>query len=48
MNKNSPWTHTKLEFDMLGVIRKLVEYVVRLSIEKDKNKYFSSHRLPKQ
>jgi hypothetical protein len=29
-NKTSPWVHTELELDMLGVDRKLVKYVVHL------------------
>jgi hypothetical protein len=32
LNKNSPWAHTELELDMLGVAKKLVKYVVHLSI----------------
>jgi hypothetical protein len=27
-NKNSPWAHTELELDVLGVHRKLVKYAV--------------------
>jgi hypothetical protein len=30
LNKNSPWIHTKLEFGVLGVAKKLVKYVVQL------------------
>jgi hypothetical protein len=30
-NKNSPWAHTELELDMLGVHGKLVKYVVHSS-----------------
>jgi hypothetical protein len=33
-NKTSPWAHTKLELDVLGVYRKLVKYVVHLSKRK--------------
>jgi hypothetical protein len=48
-NKNSPWAHTELELDVLGVHRKLVKYVVHSSKRKNwkKNKK-SSHKLPKQ
>jgi hypothetical protein len=28
LNKNLPWTHMELEFDMLGVVRKLVKHVI--------------------
>jgi hypothetical protein len=28
LNKNSPWAHIESKFDMLGVARKLVKYVV--------------------
>ena len=38
LNKNSPWIHTKLEFGVLGVAKKLVKYVVQL-FKKKKNKY---------
>jgi hypothetical protein len=31
LNKNSPCTHMKLEFDMLDVAKKFVEYIVHLS-----------------
>jgi hypothetical protein len=41
LNKTSPWAHTELELDVLGVHGKLVKYVLQ------KN-YFSSHKLPKQ
>ena len=30
LKKNSLWIHTELVFDMLGVARKLVKYVVQL------------------
>jgi hypothetical protein len=33
-NKNLPWAHTESELDVLGVHRKLVKYVVRLSKRK--------------
>jgi hypothetical protein len=36
------------ELDMLGVPRKLVKYVVHLFKRKNRKKYFSSHKLPKQ
>jgi hypothetical protein len=39
-NKNSPWAHTKLELDVLGVYRKLVKYVVHLSKRKIEKKLF--------
>jgi hypothetical protein len=35
LNKTSPWAHTELELDMLGVPRKLVKYVVHLSKRKN-------------
>jgi hypothetical protein len=44
LNKTSPWAHTELEFDMLGVIRKLAKYVVHLSNEK---RFFFLHKLLK-
>jgi hypothetical protein len=34
-NKTSPWAHTELEFDMLGVHGKLVKYVVHSSKRKN-------------
>jgi hypothetical protein len=34
-NKNSPRAHMELEFDMLGVHRKLVKYVVHTSKRKN-------------
>jgi hypothetical protein len=34
LNKNSPWTHIELEFDVFGVARKLVKYVVHSSTKK--------------
>jgi hypothetical protein len=46
LNKNSPWAHTELEFDVLGVSRKLVKYVVHLS-QKKFEKYLSFFTLPK-
>jgi hypothetical protein len=30
LNKTSPLTHTELEFNMLGISKKLVKYVVHL------------------
>jgi hypothetical protein len=48
LNKTSPHAHKELELDVLGVPRKLVIYVVHLSKNKLKKKYFSSHKLPKQ
>jgi hypothetical protein len=51
LNKTSPLAHTELEFDVLGVPRKLVKYVVYLSKrkkeKKKKRKKDSSHKLPK-
>jgi hypothetical protein len=34
LNKNSPWSHTESEFDMLGVSGKLMKYAVHLSRRK--------------
>jgi hypothetical protein len=34
-NKNSPWAHTELELDVLGVHGKLVKYVVHSSKRKN-------------
>jgi hypothetical protein len=31
VNKNSPWAHMELEFDMLGVVRMLAKYAVHMS-----------------
>jgi hypothetical protein len=31
VNKNSLWTHTELEFNVLGVAKKLVKCIVHLS-----------------
>jgi hypothetical protein len=31
LNKNSPWAHIKLDFEVLGVTKKLVKYVIHLS-----------------
>jgi hypothetical protein len=30
LNKTSPWAHIELEFDMFGVLGKLIKYVVHL------------------
>jgi hypothetical protein len=38
LNKTSPLAHTELEFDVLGIAKKLVKYVVHLSKIKNKNK----------
>jgi hypothetical protein len=38
LNKKIPRAHPKLEFDVLGVYRKLVKYVVHLSKEKIEKK----------
>jgi hypothetical protein len=37
-NKNSPHAHMKLEFDVLGVARKLVKYVAHVSKKKIEKK----------
>jgi hypothetical protein len=34
LNKNSPWAHMELEFEVLGVVEKLVKYVIHLSKRK--------------
>jgi hypothetical protein len=48
LNKTSPWAHIKTKFNMFGVAKKLVKYVVHLSnLFIYKNSYFSSHKLPK-
>ena len=48
LNKTSPQAHTESELDVLGVLRKLVKYVVHLSKKKiEKKNHFSSHKLPK-
>jgi hypothetical protein len=31
LNKKSRWAHMELELDVLGVVRKLVQYVVYMS-----------------
>ena len=49
LNKNSQ-AHIESKIDVLGVARKLVKYVVHLSIRKKERKkqtYFSSHKVPK-
>jgi hypothetical protein len=45
LNKNSPWAHMELEFDVLGVARKLVKFVVQSSKRKEIEKeiFFFSH-----
>jgi hypothetical protein len=35
LNKTSPWAHTELELDVLGVPGKLVKYVVHSSKRKN-------------
>jgi hypothetical protein len=40
LNKTSSWVHTESEFDVLGVPRKLVKYVVHLSRRKFDLNYF--------
>jgi hypothetical protein len=51
LNKTLQRAHMKSEFDVLGVPRKLVKYVVYLSKrkkeKKKKRKKDSSHKLPK-
>jgi hypothetical protein len=47
-NKTSPRAHTELELDVLGVLEKLVKYVVHSSKRKNDKKINSSHKLPKQ
>jgi hypothetical protein len=34
-DKNSPWTHTRLEFDLLGIASKLVKCGVHLFRRRD-------------
>jgi hypothetical protein len=34
LNNNSPWAHTNLELDVLGVAGKLLKYIIRLSKKK--------------
>jgi hypothetical protein len=34
-NKNSPWAYTESEWDVLGIHRKLVKYVVHFSKRKN-------------
>ena len=48
-NKTSPWGHLELELDMLGVLGKLVKYVVHLSKRKRKENLIlkSLHKLSK-
>jgi hypothetical protein len=38
LNKNSPWVHMELEFDISGIAGKLVKYLVYLSKKKRKKK----------
>jgi hypothetical protein len=56
---NLPWAHMELEFDVLGVTRKLVNHVVYLSKKlklrniisqkiKVEKYYFSLYKVPKQ
>jgi hypothetical protein len=40
LNKNSPRAHMETEFDIFGVSRKLVKFLVHLSKEKNKLKLF--------
>jgi hypothetical protein len=49
LNNNSPWAHTNLELDVLGVAGKLLKYIIRLSKKKLEKKFKkSSHVLLKQ
>jgi hypothetical protein len=49
LNIDSPCTQMELEFDMIGIAKKLVKQVVHLFKRKKlKKKGFSSHRVPKQ
>jgi hypothetical protein len=45
LNKNSPWVHVELDINMLGVIKKLVKYVIYLS---KILKIISLQKVPKQ
>jgi hypothetical protein len=47
LNENSSWAHMELEFNMLSVAKKLVEYVVNSSKRK-KKKEISFHRVSKK
>jgi uncharacterized membrane protein affecting hemolysin expression len=48
LNKNSPHAYMRLDFDILGVVGKLVKHAVHCSKEKKfKIMYFSFHRVPK-
>jgi hypothetical protein len=44
-NRISPWAHTKLVFDMLGVARKFIKYIVHSS--KTLKYYFISYKVLK-
>jgi hypothetical protein len=44
LNKTSPWAHTKLKFDVLGVLGKLVKFVVHLFKRKNWRKFIFLHR----
>jgi hypothetical protein len=41
LNKNSPWAHIELEFDVVGVARKLPKCVVHSSNKRKIQKYIS-------
>jgi hypothetical protein len=38
LNKISPWVHTELELEVLGVARKLVKYIIHMSKMKKNEK----------
>ena len=42
-NKKIPWAYVELEFDMLGVCKKLAKYVVHSSIKKNQKKFIFLH-----
>jgi hypothetical protein len=48
LNKYSPWAYVELEFDVLGVARKLVKYKVHPFKKNKNNKHFSSYNEPNQ
>jgi hypothetical protein len=39
LNKNSPWAHSKLEFDMLYVARRLIKYMLGVARQTKLMKY---------
>jgi hypothetical protein len=46
LNKDSPWAHIEIEFNVLSIVKKLVEYVVHLSKRKKIILIFFSHIVP--